>query len=74
MNPITKIRVGNRLLWPPGTPYAVKRKLAPSYNNKSLEGHFCDCGNPAELVKNNSKICKRCDEIEKRMGHMILRN
>lgn len=33
----------------------------------SMDREFCDCGNPATVKKNNSKICNRCNEIETAM-------
>lgn len=71
-----------RWVWPQDVPEKHKRKFRFSAQKENrrkkavgeVNGHRqCDCGNPATKKKNNAHICDRCDEIETRMGHMILK-
>lgn len=64
-----------RWVWPDGTPDKKRRVSRPSakkeYRRKSKSGsylHYCECGSIATVKKNNSHICAKCNEIEKRMA------
>lgn len=72
-----------RWVWPKDIPRKVRRKFENSAKPENrrkegvgkVSGHkVCDCGNEATIFKNNAHICKRCDEIEKRMAHMLLKH
>jgi len=72
-----------RWVWPEHIPNKVRRRFRPSAKpeNRRKKGvgkisgpRLCDCGNEATKKKNNADICDRCDEIEKRMAHMLLKH
>lgn len=35
---------------------------------KIFPGDLCECGRPAEVIKGDSKECRRCDEMERAMA------
>jgi hypothetical protein len=46
------------------THQAPKQDGRASLPDYTLRRQFCDCGKPATVKRNNSKICQRCADID----------